>query len=627
MKTEPRHAFWTLTSCALVVCALGACQFLVESRAVVWEWGGGDLMEALEAGELEEVREMLEAGVRPGLGNASGESVVMVALRMGEPGLALQLIESGADLEARDETGASALYHAVRTGDAAVVKALLDCGMSPNEDAPEGGQLVAYAVKHGRMASARLLFDRGATKRARCADGTPVSFHAAERGATWMLKEILEESRSVDLHNVDGDTLLHAAVRGGQPEMMEILWGYGADAAAVNRHGDSLLHVALRAGRTALVPILLEEGAAVDLVDRAGWQPLHVALDEGDLAAMQVLLENGADPNAAGPGGLIPVAVALERRDWGAAQLLADHDADLEGFLCAAVAGGDADLFAFLMRNGANPNPSLGKGAESPLVLAVRSGRPEMATVLAKAGADPKGKVREGQSLLHLALAMNDVAMVTLLLDHGANVNEEFSYPAKDEFVEHVKWEGLIKWFLKKDRRVTPLMMAADSGNVAMARLLIERGAKKHVYTRRHRHWPINFASRGNHIGVMQLMLGRDPDEAGRSVKVDLSEQKAWVYEKDGKELMETRISSGKKGYKTRTGTFVITNKYRSWTSTIYKGASMPYFQRLSCGDFGFHRGYVPKYPASHGCIRVPSGNASKLYTLTSLGDVVTIVE
>ena len=106
---------------------------------------------------------------------------------------------------------------------------------------------------------------------------------------------------------------------------------------------------------------------------------------------------------------------------------------------------------------------------------------------------------------------------------------------------------------------------------------------------------------------------------------VDLSEQRLWVYGPTGDELLSTRVSTGRSGYRTRTGTFAITNRYRSWTSTIYH-SSMPYFQRLSCSDFGFHQGYVPGYPASHGCIRVPAGTASKLFNVTDVGDRVEIV-
>ena len=52
----------------------------------------------------------------------------------------------------------------------------------------------------------------------------------------------------------------------------------------------------------------------------------------------------------------------------------------------------------------------------------------------------------------------------------------------------------------------------------------------------------------------------------------------------------------------------------------------MPYFQRLSCSDFGLHQGNVPGYPASHGCIRVPEGNAAKLFAMTEAGDRVRIL-
>jgi lipoprotein-anchoring transpeptidase ErfK/SrfK len=108
---------------------------------------------------------------------------------------------------------------------------------------------------------------------------------------------------------------------------------------------------------------------------------------------------------------------------------------------------------------------------------------------------------------------------------------------------------------------------------------------------------------------------------------VDLSEQMAWVYDESGQTLFSTSLSSGKEGYRTRTGEFVITNRNRHHVSNIYKGAIMPYFQRLSCGDFGFHQGVVPGYPASHGCLRVPAGKAYGLWDCTQVGDKVVIVE
>ena len=39
----------------------------------------------------------------------------------------------------------------------------------------------------------------------------------------------------------------------------------------------------------------------------------------------------------------------------------------------------------------------------------------------------------------------------------------------------------------------------------------------------------------------------------------------------------------------------------------------------------GFHQGHVPTRPASHGCIRLPSGSAKSLYKLLPSGTPVYI--
>ena len=43
----------------------------------------------------------------------------------------------------------------------------------------------------------------------------------------------------------------------------------------------------------------------------------------------------------------------------------------------------------------------------------------------------------------------------------------------------------------------------------------------------------------------------------------------------------------------------------RSRTGTHFVGAPMPYFLRFRDG-YGMHAGFVPRYRASHGCIRMP---------------------
>jgi len=203
-------------------------------------------------------------------------------------------------------------------------------------------------------------------------------------------------------------------------------------------------------------------------------------------------------------------------------------------------------------------------------------------------------------------------------------VNAPLRHPVDPAFSAQVR-PGVMRWALKNDENITPLMISADAGDLETTHALLRAGANQSVWTRKSKIWPINFASRRNDIKMMRLLLGQDPENEERHIVISLSEQRARMYDAAGNEIFNTRVSTGKKGFATPKGEFVITNKYRDWTSTIYD-AKMPHFQRLSCSDFGFHAGAVPGYPASHGCIRMPPADAARLFGMTRTGDRVRIV-
>ena len=105
---------------------------------------------------------------------------------------------------------------------------------------------------------------------------------------------------------------------------------------------------------------------------------------------------------------------------------------------------------------------------------------------------------------------------------------------------------------------------------------------------------------------------------------VSLPEQLLYVY-RNGVRIGRTTISSGKTGHRTPTGVFTILQKSVAHTSTIYKGASMPYMERLTWGGVAIHAGNLPGYPAAHGCVRLPLDFAERLYTITTDGMTVIV--
>jgi lipoprotein-anchoring transpeptidase ErfK/SrfK len=136
----------------------------------------------------------------------------------------------------------------------------------------------------------------------------------------------------------------------------------------------------------------------------------------------------------------------------------------------------------------------------------------------------------------------------------------------------------------------------------------------------------------------------------GTSVEIDLEEQMAYLLQ-NGRPVMESPISSGRYGHLTQTGSFKVLEKERTHYSSMYgkivdargntivadADADMPvpregkfipapmhYFMRFNGSD-GMHAGYLPGYPASHGCVRMPEQYAIAFFNSVSLGTPVTV--
>jgi len=171
-------------------------------------------------------------------------------------------------------------------------------------------------------------------------------------------------------------------------------------------------------------------------------------------------------------------------------------------------------------------------------------------------------------------------------------------------------------------------MLATLTRQTPLIRLLLQYGADtERFHTRKLHLYPLDFAAQQGDVPVMQLLLGRRSalEEESQRIVVSLSAQRAHLFQ-GGRALLMTPVSTGKPGYRTPPGEYVITQKYRVWRSDLYK-VPMPNFMRLNCGPIGLHSGYVPDCPASHGCIRLSPENAAALFRLVKVGDRVSIVE
>jgi lipoprotein-anchoring transpeptidase ErfK/SrfK len=113
--------------------------------------------------------------------------------------------------------------------------------------------------------------------------------------------------------------------------------------------------------------------------------------------------------------------------------------------------------------------------------------------------------------------------------------------------------------------------------------------------------------------------------EGSVEIVVSLAEQMAYVF-RGGTLIGVSTVSTGKPGNDTPTGSFEILEKRREHYSNLYNNAPMPFMQRLTWDGIALHAGEIPGYPASHGCVRLPAGFASRLFAVTRIGATVHIV-
>lgn len=145
-----------------------------------------------------------------------------------------------------------------------------------------------------------------------------------------------------------------------------------------------------------------------------------------------------------------------------------------------------------------------------------------------------------------------------------------------------------------------------------------------------------------------------DGDSAAGSprIRINRAEQKAYFYK--GDQLVGVSpVSTGTAEHRTPPGRFKVTQKSPNHRSSLYGkhvdiatgvvinpdvdtrkdkvpagakyvGAPMTHFLRFN-GGIGMHEGFLPGYPASHGCVRLPARMAKHFYDNSPHGTPVIV--
>jgi ankyrin len=432
--------------------------------------------------------------------SASAATSEVADAAMRGDGEALRLaLSRHADVNAPQMDGTSALHWAVERDDVAMVDALLRAGARVTARTREGVLPLQLAAINGSAPMVDRLIKAGADANvALTVAGDTALMMAARTGSTGALRVLMEAGANVNTKETwGGTTALMWAVAEGHTDAAKLLLAGGADVNARSNY------VAAANGRgfEGRTPVADRSDPKVEEF-ASGWlTPLILAAREGHVDLVRVLADAGADVNAVSGDGKTALALAIFNGNYEAASLLVDRKADVN----KADAQRFTPLFWAVDRRNMETAPNFPWMVTADPLPLIRKLLDAGANPNAVVNNTPRARMREGSPRIVFATALMraafaaDSELVTLLLARGADPSiisrdgeTMLSAAAGLAFIHGYHRERppaerlqVVKKFVElkndvnqaDDYGITPLMAAANIGDVAIIQYLIDVGA------------------------------------------------------------------------------------------------------------------------------------------------------
>lgn len=221
-------------------------------------------------------------------------------------------------------------------------------------------------------------------------------------------KEYLDSLKKFLNSNIivpDNLNLLHKAAQEGLYDVAEYLISKGANVNSTDEYGDTPLHIASYFGNLSIVRMLARNGASIHSRNKSGWTPLHNAAQEGHYEVVEYLISEDADINA-------ETKISIFKSESKNATSYESKSGNLTP-LHLAVKEGRLDVADLLIKWGADVNAE-DINVCTPLHLASLNGELKIAKQLVKAGANARKKDIHWDTAFHFAVQNGSPKLVAL---------------------------------------------------------------------------------------------------------------------------------------------------------------------------------------------------------------------
>jgi len=417
-------------------------------------------------GDRSAVRSLLAQKADVNAPQIDGTTALDWAVRANDLEMTGILLSAGASASAANQSGATPMLLAAMNGNAAILERLIKAGAGPNAPVSKTGDTaLMIAARTGNVDAVRVLLDHQAQVNAK---------------ETW-----------------GGTTALMWAVSERHPDVAELLVERGADVNAKSNFVPS----ASGRGFEGTAPVAPKPNQAIEEF-ASGWlTPLMFAAREDDLASARILIQAGADVNAFGADGKDALGLALFNGSYDVASLLIDGHANVNH----ADAQRFTPLFWAVDRRNMETAPNFPWMITTDPLPVIQKLLDAGANPNALVNNTPRARMREGSPRIVFATALmraafaGDLELVKLLLAHGADSHIQSSdrettlaaacglafingYHRQKPAAERL---AVVKLLVDLGEDVnhadsygiTPLMAAANLGDIHIVGYLIDKGA------------------------------------------------------------------------------------------------------------------------------------------------------
>ncbi|KAE8144895.1 ankyrin repeat-containing domain protein [Aspergillus avenaceus] len=397
----------------------------------------------------------------------NGETAIHYCINNGQFAMLKCLLRLGADPNARSGDIMTSLTlpplsAAASLGHLECVRALLDNHVNPNTPALEGqGTPLMFAAANGHAAVCQLLLERGANPNHPLIKPPILIKLLRPDGKTNVdvMKLLLQYGARVNATDDSGSTAMFIAVTLNQFPTVECLLSCGADPNVPTINECSLFSAINLEGD--LYKLLVERGADIKIPNQKGTTPLILAAGLGRADVVEFLLQHKFPLDAQDATGHTALLLATLRRHAKIVRMLIEAGADakiqaIRG-LGAVHLATDSDTLRSLLeyRKRIDIDQRDISGATA-LMRALQNPHPplEIVDILVKAGADLNMQDLTGDTALCVAAARNNLHMALTLLNEP---------------------EVAINSGSQADG--APLHLACRIPSMALVKLLIQKGA------------------------------------------------------------------------------------------------------------------------------------------------------